>query len=164
MTLTLSRLLVPVALSFNDDVHLAEQLVDAAGDLAAKDATLVLLFVHPLRTPVLDTGFTPPGWYQSMAELQTADRENAAAVLKKLEARVTARGLRAVSSIVEPIEGVGEAIAHTAAREHADAIVLWSHGRRGLQRLFLGSVAERVAHVATVPLIILRAPAAAPAK
>ena len=30
MTLTLSCLLVPVALSFNDDVHVAEQLVDAA--------------------------------------------------------------------------------------------------------------------------------------
>lgn len=160
MTLTLSRLLVPVALSFNDDAHLAEQLVDAAADLAANDATLVLLFVQQLRMPLygVDTGFTPPIWYQAIADLQASDREAATAQLKKLEARVTARGLRASSSIIEPIEGIGEAIVHAAAREHVDAIVLWSHGRRGLKRMFLGSVAERVAHLATVPLVILRAP------
>jgi nucleotide-binding universal stress UspA family protein len=43
------------------------------------------------------------------------------------------------------------------AREHeADLIVLGTHGRRGLARLFLGSVAEEVVHEAGCPVFTVR--------
>lgn len=157
-----ARVLVPVAVGFNDDVALAEQLVDAAIDVARGDgATLVIVHITgPAMLPAVavDTGFTPPAYYQAMADLQAADRDNAAATLEKLGRRVTARGLRVKTEVLEPFEGVGEAIAHAAVTHDADLIALWSHGRRGLRRLFLGSVAERVAHIATRPLLILRTP------
>ncbi len=38
----------------------------------------------------------------------------------------------------------------------ADVIVLGTHGRRGLQRLWLGSVAERVVRMATCPVLVVR--------
>lgn len=160
MTLTLSRLVVPVALSFNDDVHLAEQLVDAAGDLVRPDGELVLLFVHNSRLPVLtlDTGFAPPTYYATLADLQASDRAQAEKTLATLVTRVEQRGRKARAVVVDGVEGTGEAIVHAAERERADAIVVWSHGRRGLKRVFLGSVAERVAHLATLPLVILRSP------
>ena len=45
--------------------------------------------------------------------------------------------------------------------EHADAIrakliVMPSHGRRGVKRLLLGSVAERVTRLARCPVLVLR--------
>lgn len=45
-----------------------------------------------------------------------------------------------------------------AARQYSvDAIVIGTHGRRGLERLFLGSVAEKVVREATVPVAVIRA-------
>jgi nucleotide-binding universal stress UspA family protein len=48
------------------------------------------------------------------------------------------------------------AIAGTAAARDVDAIVIGTHGRHGLQRLLLGSVAEGVVQRATVPVAVVR--------
>ncbi len=61
-----------------------------------------------------------------------------------------------------PAEGVllegktAESIVAEAERRNADTIVLGSHGRKGLERLFLGSVAEGVSRKAKVPVLIVR--------
>lgn len=49
-----------------------------------------------------------------------------------------------------------ENIAQLAADLDADLIVVGSHGHRGLERLFLGSVAERVSRLARCPVWIVR--------
>lgn len=49
--------------------------------------------------------------------------------------------------IVEYAEGIG-----------AGVIVMPSHGRTGLKRLFLGSVAERVLRLASCPVLVLKDP------
>ncbi len=50
----------------------------------------------------------------------------------------------------------GHEIADLAARENAELIVLPSHGRTGLRRLLIGSVAERVVRLAHCPVLVLR--------
>jgi nucleotide-binding universal stress UspA family protein len=50
----------------------------------------------------------------------------------------------------------GHEIADYAQREHADLIVLPSHGRTGISRLLIGSVAERVVRLAHCPVLVLR--------
>ena len=50
------------------------------------------------------------------------------------------------------------AITDAAERHHADLIVLATHGRTGLVHLLLGSVAERVARMATCPVLTVRVP------
>jgi nucleotide-binding universal stress UspA family protein len=50
------------------------------------------------------------------------------------------------------------AILDLASEWHADLIVLGSHGRKGLQRLLLGSVAESVARSAHCSVLIVRTP------
>ena len=49
-----------------------------------------------------------------------------------------------------------EAILRAAAQEHADLIVMATHGRGGLQRLRLGSVALQVVQAAVVPVLLVR--------
>ncbi len=50
------------------------------------------------------------------------------------------------------------AITDAAERHRADLIVLATHGRTGLVHLLLGSVAERVARMATCPVLTVRVP------
>ncbi len=50
---------------------------------------------------------------------------------------------------------IGMVIVEEAKRWGADLIVVGTHGRRGIQHLVLGSVAERVARAATRPLLLV---------
>ncbi len=43
-----------------------------------------------------------------------------------------------------------------AVRWPADLIVIGTHGRRGISRLFLGSVAEALARISSKPLLLIR--------
>jgi len=52
----------------------------------------------------------------------------------------------------EPAHG----IADYAQEKHADLIVIPSHGRTGITRLLIGSVAERVVRLAHCPVLVLR--------
>jgi nucleotide-binding universal stress UspA family protein len=52
----------------------------------------------------------------------------------------------------------GTEITDFARKQRADMIVMPSHGRTGLSRLLLGSVAERVLRSASCPVLILRGP------
>lgn len=51
---------------------------------------------------------------------------------------------------------VSELIAEVAAAVSAEVIVLGTHGRRGLNRLLMGSDAEQVARIAPVPVPLVR--------
>lgn len=50
-----------------------------------------------------------------------------------------------------------EVILGQAKREKADLIVVGTHGRRGMKRLMLGSVAEAIVRRATCPVFIVKA-------
>jgi nucleotide-binding universal stress UspA family protein len=52
---------------------------------------------------------------------------------------------------------VSRAIVDEAARWPADVIVIGSHGRQGPEDLLIGSVAEGVARLAGVPVLLVRA-------
>ena len=49
-----------------------------------------------------------------------------------------------------------ETIVDTATEEGADLIVIGTHGRTGLTRLVIGSVAERVVRIAPCPVLIVK--------
>jgi universal stress protein A len=55
------------------------------------------------------------------------------------------------------------AIAQTAEKEGADLIVMGTHGRTGLTRLLMGSVAEAVVRKASCPVLTVKQPAEVPA-
>ncbi|MEY4979004.1 MAG: hypothetical protein RLZZ352_1274 [Pseudomonadota bacterium] len=51
---------------------------------------------------------------------------------------------------------IAEAIIDTAKRHHCDLIVMASHGRRGIQRLLLGSETQQVLTHSHIPVLVLR--------
>ncbi len=159
MTFQLKSILVPVAVGSADDVVVAEHLVDAACELAKlQGAKITLVYVDAPRMALvpLDTGGASPAAYQAMAEVWEANRGAAIANLERLRTRVNEAKVPVAIDVVEPTEGPGETIAEIARERNVDLVALASHGRRGIKRLFLGSVAERVAHLADAPVLILR--------
>ncbi len=65
---------------------------------------------------------------------------------------------------VVPDGPVAQAIVDAAERFGADLIVMGTHGRSGLQRVFLGSVAEGVLRRSPVPVVVVPPRAARPAR
>ena len=62
------------------------------------------------------------------------------------------QGLHMAVLLGEPAHG----IANYAQEKHAELIVIPSHGRTGITRLLIGSVAERVVRLAHCPVLVLR--------
>jgi nucleotide-binding universal stress UspA family protein len=75
---------------------------------------------------------------------------------RDLRAACLEHGLEASVS-VQPAADLGEAILRKAQEIHTDLIVMGTHGRSGLTRAVLGSVADRVVRRAPCPVTVLRA-------
>jgi nucleotide-binding universal stress UspA family protein len=94
--------------------------------------------------------------YSAVEPVLTAEQTEATAYLREVAARLTADGLTAD---VEVRQGrIAREL--VAAAKPGDVIVMASHGRGGLSRWLLGSVAEDVLRHATVPVLLVRSEAA----
>ncbi|HVJ22069.1 MAG TPA: universal stress protein, partial [Polyangiaceae bacterium] len=78
-------------------------------------------------------------------------------VNKKVD-QARARGMKVPDRIVAHVrwKAPGEEIAQLAADVEADLVVVGTHGRRGLSRVMLGSVAEVVVRLAPCPVLVVR--------
>jgi nucleotide-binding universal stress UspA family protein len=140
-----------VATDFSETADAAWRL---AADLArTHDADVVLLHAHSEMPVYSETAFL------DLEHVYEEQRRWARASLEERAAAANTAGLR-----VTPLVRVGaaaEAIAGTAADERVDLVVVGTHGRGGLDRLLLGSVAERVVRQAPCPVLVVRTRAAA---
>lgn len=147
---SLRRILVPL-----DGSPLAAQALPVAADLAASAGAELLLLQVLLPFTELVPALAPTGrLVQAPPEVLDEERERARQYLAS-EAAAVRPGLRAT-----PLVEFGypaEAILHEAERERADMIVMATHGRSGLKRWVLGSVADKVLHAAHAPVLLVRA-------
>lgn len=95
----------------------------------------------------------PMGFQAYMASAQQA----AAAAHAKVDA-LCKQGGAPVALQVRLVEDVAAAsgVVQTAVAEGADLIVMGSHGRTGIARLMLGSVATKVVAESSVPVLVAR--------
>jgi nucleotide-binding universal stress UspA family protein len=85
------------------------------------------------------------------ADLITPIRDGAREALEKELVEVRAVFPSAASLLREGF--ASHEIVSAASEQHADLIVMGTHGRRGVPRALLGSVAEKVVRMAAVPVI-----------
>jgi nucleotide-binding universal stress UspA family protein len=88
----------------------------------------------------------------------TAEWRDAEAYLADTKRRLQRDGLSVEATVREGL--IAENILDVADEEHASAIVLSTHGRHGMARFFLGSVAEGLVHETRIPLFLVPAEAA----
>jgi nucleotide-binding universal stress UspA family protein len=96
------------------------------------------------------------GYYPGIEHERDAQRKPAEALVAKTAELLRSKGL-AVSTAVE-LGNPKSKIIDAASKWHADLIVLGSHGRTGLERFLMGSVAEAVARHAGCSVEIVRIP------
>jgi nucleotide-binding universal stress UspA family protein len=89
-------------------------------------------------------------------------REAGEKILATGKARVEANGVPVQTTMLEGFDGrVCDLVVAEAKNWRADLIVLGTHGRRGVGRVFMGSDAEQIVRQATVPVLLVRASEAA---
>jgi nucleotide-binding universal stress UspA family protein len=123
-------------------------------DLArANRAGLTLVHVYSTYLPVMGDGYVGGG---QIYDKMIADiRMDAQRRLGRLVAEARKKGVRAKGLALGGIPH--DRIVRAARSTRADLIVLGTHGRTGLGRLFLGSVAARVVTLAPCPVLTVRA-------
>jgi nucleotide-binding universal stress UspA family protein len=139
------RILVPL-----DGSRLGETVLPAVHAWAASLAAEIVL---------LQVVVWPPYVFGDGAEIITLDPEidldAARAYLAEVAGRLGAPNVmvRCRAETGRPVPAV---IARVAGEEHADLVAMATHGRSGLSRLVLGSVATGTLQLAHVPLLLVR--------
>jgi nucleotide-binding universal stress UspA family protein len=133
---------------------------DAAADLALDDLSdskrggrIVLAHVFTVLVP--PAAMEPAAIGSSVVAWENAMRTEATKALERVQARLAARaGPTVTVDIAVRPGGPAEGILEEARAQGAERIVVGTHGRRGVTHLLLGSVAERVARLAKVPVLV----------
>jgi nucleotide-binding universal stress UspA family protein len=99
---------------------------------------------------------TTPVWVKDIGAAQTELEATARATLSSLLPEPDRTAVRAQLQIVVSATP-GPAILSYARDAVADLIIVGTHGRHGLERLVLGSVAQHVARLAECPVLVVRA-------
>lgn len=105
----------------------------------------VIQVVHPM----------PPVVSPEMGELPALSQIEVADLADVLKRAVLEIGITANTEVILA-PNVGDAILETASRVKADLIAMGTHGRGGISRFVLGSVAEHVVRHAPCPVLTVR--------
>ncbi len=151
----ITRILVPVDFSPSARAALEHGAFLAGKFTASLDVLHVWEppgYVGPDTLALLPVASGQPGWDQTRAELSREVER----FLAKAGARPRNTSVRVESG--EP----SDTILHVARETGVDHIVMGTHGRTGLSRLLIGSVAEAVLRRSTCPVTTIRVASKAP--
>ena len=135
-----------------DGSETARRGLDAAIRLAREgNGRLLLLHVVEEPLPLVING----DWTLPVLPLE-AYRQAANRLLEDASEACREAGVTADTRLLDAAgRRIGPLVSETAAEWQADLIVTGTHGRRGLDRLLLGSVAEGILRTARTPVLLL---------
>lgn len=146
--LTYDTILVPL-----DGSRFAEQALDQARKLAWRsDATIVLVSALPDGNETELEEHRSSRW---TVRALRAGVDRASCYLMGVAEKLRQEGMKVQTKVVQGTPA--ESILEVSEKEHADLIVMATHGRSGLQTLWLGSVAMKVTQSSTIPVLLVRA-------
>lgn len=140
------RILVPLDGSDTSERGLREAIRLAVEN----DVTLVLLHVIDDFPTVRQLAAKEP-----IETLEARRRQVGEEVLSEGLRLARASAVRAETQVCFAIESVPDSILETASRTGCELIVLGTHGRTGVRRAVLGSVAERVSRHSPLPVLLV---------
>jgi len=140
-----------------DGSDLGNKALDAALALARQNhaALTIVTATDPVATGIGAGGFGTIDAGPIVARLEEAYATEAANLLADARHRAQDAGITA-ETLHLPRHRPADGILETAAAKNCDLIVMGSHGRRGLNRLLLGSQAAEVLARAAIPVLIVK--------
>lgn len=96
-----------------------------------------------------------PHMSEMVLEMRNTAHRRTEAYLQALRGELTAEGFSVETHVVEQA-GVVQALLELTQARSVDTIVMTTHGRTGLRRWMLGSVAERLVRQSRVPVLLVR--------
>jgi nucleotide-binding universal stress UspA family protein len=142
------RILVPT-----DGSPTAQRAFDYALAMAREsNAELIPLYV--VDVPVV--AYEAPGFDPSI--VRDALLESGEQLKIEASAAMLREGVQGTVRVVEldvPGASIPDRILEEARATHCDLVVMGTHGRRGVQRLMLGSVAERFTRISSCPVLLI---------
>jgi nucleotide-binding universal stress UspA family protein len=144
------RILVPVDGSHTSTLGLQEAV------RIAKEAGARVRLVSVVDELVVTQNFEG---YVNPGDLIDSLRETGKKAIAKGVALARRHGVEAESVLHETVgKRVADLVIQEAKKWKADLIVMGTHGRRGINRMVLGSDAEAVLRNTTVPVLMVRSP------
>ncbi len=120
----------------------------------AKQNKAELLLVHVVA-PIISydpaDNYTDPSFY---IELEKSARRQTQSSMEALVKKVKRTGVKVKGLLLKGT--AHDQIVRVAKNRRADLIVLGTHGRTGISKLFMGSVAGRVVSTASCPVMTIR--------
>jgi nucleotide-binding universal stress UspA family protein len=93
----------------------------------------------------------------SVGKAEYKMRLGAQGFLGKAAEKAAAAGVKVETKLIESEEKhVSDMLADASAEWQADLLIVGTHGRRGVERFFVGSVAERLVRKAQTSLLLVR--------
>jgi nucleotide-binding universal stress UspA family protein len=141
----------------SDGSDLASKALDVALETARLNGATLLIVTatDPVATGIGSGGFGTIDAGPIVARLEEAYAAEAADLLAKARHRAQEAGI-AAQTLHLPRHRPADGILEAADEKGCDLIVMGSHGRRGLNRLLLGSQAAEVLVRATVPVLVVK--------
>jgi nucleotide-binding universal stress UspA family protein len=141
------KILVPL-----DSSPMAEAALPLARNLAeCYGAEMVVLYVNlPLGMQ-----YYAPEMLATVAELEQTTRVAVNTYIHRTAANLMDRGIKA-SAVMKDDVTAANAILDYADHNGVDLIAMSTHGRSGIGRWLLGSVADKVVHGAKMPVLLVR--------
>ncbi len=140
-----------------DDSFMTDKVLDVAIELSKSNgATLGIL--HALDETMFGHHTHAENLLpNSVGKLEYKMRKGAGAFLDRAAKRVADAGVDAELKLVESeTKHISDMLADAAAEWKADLLVVGTHGRRGMERFFVGSVAERLVRKVETSLLLVR--------
>jgi nucleotide-binding universal stress UspA family protein len=140
------KILIPV-----DDSDAARRATQHAVSLAADPAGIEVILLNVRSDPEYRGELT----LRDYQLLDRAQRDAQQKLLARSLEHATQVGLKQVST--DAAQGMpADEIARIAQEKGVDQIIMGTHGRGAVGRLLLGSVAQRVIHLATMPVTVVK--------
>ncbi|WP_396333420.1 universal stress protein [Burkholderia anthina] len=137
-----------------DGSRSARLALDEAISLARDSGSLVIAMCVVSDAPRLadvDSG------YIDRRDPAGLDADTAAIAVSDADTAFQLSGVRGIARTIDACgEDVSDVLARAAAECDADLIVMGTHGRRGVRRALLGSVAESLVRIADRPVLVVR--------
>jgi nucleotide-binding universal stress UspA family protein len=147
---------VLIALDYNPT---AQKIAEAGYDLAkAMNARTVLLHVLSEQTYYASLNYSPVMGFDGFSSIDPIQADPAEELKEAAQSFLDKAKMSLGDDRIETIVSrgdLGDMILETAIKLNVDVIVLGTHSQHGLEKIWVGSVTEKVLHHSRIPLFII---------